>query len=66
MDIDKRKLIILLADQRLTQKTLAERIGMKPQNLCGVLNKGRCNPITAARIAFGLGVPVEEIILEVP
>lgn len=65
MKLDKKMIALLLANQRLTQKNLAEKIGMKPQNLCGVINKGRCSPITAARIADGLGVSVEDIILEV-
>ena len=64
MKISKQAVLYLLAERRETMKSLAENIGMKPQNLSLVLNRGSCNPITAAKIAAGLGVHVSEIIKE--
>lgn len=65
MKISKQTILYILAEQRKTMKSLAENIGMKPQNLSMILNRGSCNPITAARIAAGLGVGVQEITKEV-
>lgn len=64
MQISKAKIMHLMADRKLTAKALAEKMDMRPQNLSTILNRGYCKPITAARIAEGLGVPVSEIIKE--
>lgn len=65
MKISKQVILFILASQRRTMKSLAEVIGMKPQNLSMILNRGSCNPVTAARIADGLGVNIQEITKEV-
>ena len=65
MKISKQVILFILASQRRTMKSLAEGIGMKPQNLSMILNRGSCNPVTAARIADGLGVNIQEITTEV-
>lgn len=64
MQISKQAIQFLMAEQKLTAKKLAEKIGMMPQNLSGILSRGSCQPVTAARIAEGLGVPVSEIVKE--
>lgn len=64
MQISKQAIQFLMAEQKLTAKKLAEKIGMMPQNLSGILSRGSCQPLTAARIAEGLGVPVSEIVKE--
>lgn len=64
MRIDKRQIHIYLAEQKLTVKSLAERIGMKPQNLSNIVTRGSCKPVTAGRIADGLGVTVSDIVKE--
>lgn len=51
-----------MAEQKLTNKAVAKRIGMHANNLSAVLNRGSCNPVTAARIAEGLGIHVSEIV----
>ena len=38
-----------------------EKIRMKPQNISNILSRGTCLPVTAARIADGLGVAVTDI-----
>lgn len=64
MKISKQAVLYFLAIQKKTMKSLAEDIGMKPQNLSLILNRGSCNPINAAKIADGLGVHVSEIMKE--
>lgn len=64
MRISKRQVQFYLAEQKATLKELAARIGMKPQNLSGILSRGSCQPVTAARIAEGLGVTVMDIVEE--
>lgn len=64
MKISKQRIQLYLAEQNLTAKALAEKIGMMPQNLSGILSRGACQPVTAARIANGLGVSVAEIMKE--
>ena len=64
MRISKRKVLIAIADAGLNIRKLAERIGMKPQNLSTILSRGSCRPETAKKIADGLGVEIQEIIKE--
>lgn len=62
MKIDKSRVRLFMAEQKLTNKAVAKRIGMHANNLSAVLNRGSCNPVTAARIAEGLGIHVSEIV----
>lgn len=64
MQISKQAIQFFMAEQKLTAKKLAEKIDMMPQNLSGILSRGSCQPVTAARIAEGLGVPVRKIMRE--
>ena len=64
MQISKQRVQALMVEQKLTAKNLAQKIGMMPQNFSGILSRGSCRPITAARIAEGLGVSVSEIVKE--
>lgn len=64
MRISKMNVLLCLADRKMTMKQLAEKIRMKPQNISNILSRGTCLPVTAARIADGLGVTVAEIIEE--
>ena len=64
MRISKQQIQFFMAEKRLTLKKLAEKIEMMPQNLSGILTRGSCQPVTAARIADGLGVTVAEIVKE--
>jgi DNA-binding Xre family transcriptional regulator len=65
MEIDALKVKILLAEQKKTQVKLADECEVTRQILSRVLRKGRCNPITAGKIASGLGVSVTDILKEV-
>lgn len=62
MRISKRQVQIYMAKSGLNIKKLAERTGMKPQNLSTVLTRETCRPDTAIRIADALGVEAQEII----
>lgn len=62
MKIDSLRVRLILAECRMTQKELSKRCGISRQNISSILRKGRCSPITAGKIAAGLGVPVHDII----
>ena len=64
MLINSNKIRILMAERKYTVKALAELIGMDKGNISRVLVRGSCHPITASRIADGLGVPVSQIVRE--
>lgn len=64
MEINSLKIKILLAERGMTQAKLAQSCGVARQNICAILAKGKCNPVTAGKIAAGLGVHVSEIIEE--
>lgn len=64
MHLDRRKIKIHMATNGLTVKSVAEKIGMMPQNLSNVLTRGTCRLVTAGKIAEGLGVSVAEIMKE--
>ena len=64
MKIDSHKVKLILASLGMTQTELAEKSGVARQNISNVLAKGRCAPVTAGKIAAGLGVPVSEIVVE--
>ena len=64
MRISKQCVLIAMAKAEMNIKKLAERIGMKPQNLSAILSRGTCRPETANKIAEGLGVEIREIMKE--
>ena len=64
MKIDKQKILLLLAQRGLTKAALAELAGIARQNISTILERGTCNPVTAGKLAKGLGVPVAEIVKE--
>ena len=64
MLISKSKIESHMAEKKLSYKALSNLIDMKANNLSAIVIRGRCTPITAARIADGLKVPVSEIIKE--
>ncbi len=64
MTISATKINLLKAEQRLTNSALAERSGISRQSISTILLRGTCNPITAGKLARGLGVSVADIIRE--
>ena len=65
MEISCRKIQILLAEKGMTQAQLAVECHVTRQNISRILGAGKCNPVTAGKIAAGLGVRVSEILKEV-
>lgn len=64
MTISATKINLLKAEQRLTNSALAERSGLSRQSISTILLRGTCSPITAGKLARGLGVSVADIIRE--
>ena len=64
MEISCRKIRILLAEKGMTQAQLAGKCHVTRQNISRILGVGKCNPVTAGKIAAGLGVHVSEIMKE--
>lgn len=64
MKINTNRVILILAQQELTKTALAERCGLSRQNISTILGRGTCEPVTAGKLAKGLGVPVSEIVKE--
>ena len=62
MIINTTKIETMLAELRLTNTALAVRCGISRQNLSTIIRRGTCNPVTAAKLAAGQGVPVADII----
>ena len=64
MTISESKINLLRAEQGLTVSELSKRSGISRQNISAIVRRGTCNPLTAAKLAAGLGVPVADIIRE--
>ena len=62
MEICKEKIELILAKKNLKVAEAAKIMGMTRQNFSTIKNRGTCTPATAARIANGLGVEIEEIV----
>ncbi len=62
MEIDVMKVRILMAECGISQIELSKKCSVTRQNISRILAKGRCNPVTAGKIAYGLGVHVSEIV----
>lgn len=61
MNLDKRKIEVFLAEIGLNKSEYAKRCNISRQNISTILRRGSCEPITAGKLAKGLGVPVSEI-----
>ena len=62
MKVNAIKIESLLAVQGLTKTELAKKAGMSRQNVSTVVRLGTCEPRTAGKLAFALGVDVSDII----
>ena len=62
MKVSVTKIEMLLANHGMTKKALAEQSGISRQNISTIVRRGTCEPITAGKLAKGLGVAIEEII----
>lgn len=64
MQLDILKIETFLAENRLSKSEYAKRCSISRQNLSTILRRGSCEPITAGKLARGLGIPVSEIVAE--
>lgn len=64
MRINTRRIIKILAERDMTKKGLAELCGISTQGIRTIMRRGTCEPRTAGKLARGLGVQLEDIILE--
>lgn len=62
MNISSSRIEILLAERKMNMTKLADAAGVSRQTLSTVVRRGTCAPITAGRVAEGLGVEVTDII----
>lgn len=62
MRLDKRKVLLHMADFSISQKKLAEKAGISRQTLSAVMNGRNCRPELLGKIDKALGVKPEEII----
>lgn len=62
MKISRNKIEILQVKQQMTATALSKRCGISRQNISTIKTRGTCSVTSAAKIAVGLGVPVEEIL----
>lgn len=65
MKLDVTTIVRLLAEQGLTKTELAARSGVTRQQISTIMGRGSCAPKTAGKLATGLGVPVDVIMMEV-
>lgn len=62
MRLNKEKVSLIMAEQDLYQKDLAEKAEMSRGNLSTIINGKNCQPRTAYKIAKALGVDVTAIL----
>jgi len=62
MQLNKQKLMLLMAQKQLSIAELAERYGVTKQRMSYILNCAQVKPKTAGKLAEALGVDVTEII----
>lgn len=63
MNISTTRIESILAEYGMTKTTLAKKCGMSRQNISTIIRRGTCEPRTAGKLAAGLGVSVEELIM---
>ena len=64
MKINSLKIRCIMAYKSLSVSSLAEICGMSRQGLSTILSRGSGTTVTVGKIARGLGVAVEEIIVK--
>lgn len=64
MEIDVRKIKIIMARRKMSNKALAERMGISQQNIGDWFRKKTVLPETAGKIAEALEVDVTEILAD--
>lgn len=61
MVVNISRVELLLAKRGMSKTELSCAAGVSRQAISAILKKGTCQPATAAKLARGLDVPVDEI-----
>ncbi len=61
MNINARRIEVLMAKQGISMTKLGELSGVSRQNISTIVRRGTCAPATAGKLARGLGISVEEL-----
>ena len=64
MKLNVHKIKLIMAEKGLSVTGYSELCGISRQNVSTILTRGTCSPITAGKLANGLGVNVSEIVKE--
>lgn len=64
MQISAQKIEIIMAEHGITASELSGRSGLSRQSISIIKARGTCTPVSAGKIAAGLGVPVTALIAE--
>lgn len=62
MTINTQRIETMMAERGLTKAAYAASCGISRQNISTIIRRGTCTPVTAGKLAAGLGVPVADII----
>lgn len=62
MKISRQQIEIAQAQAGMSAAKLSEASGVSQQQISTIKTRGTCNPITAAKLSRGLGVPLESIL----
>lgn len=62
MTLNTTNIEILKGELGLTNVALSARSGISRQNISTIIRRGTCTPVTAAKLAKALEVPVADII----
>ncbi len=62
MTINTMRIEAMLAERGMTKSAYAANCGISRQNISTILRRGTCNPVTAGKLASGLGVSVAELV----
>lgn len=63
MYIDVDKIELMIGQMGLTKVEIAERGGISPGHITKILKAGSCEPRTAGKLAKGLDVSLEDIVI---
>lgn len=63
MYIDVDKIELMIGQMGLTKVEIAEKGGMSCGHISKILKAGRCEPRTAGKLAKGLDVSLEDIVI---
>ena len=62
MKVNTQKIEMLLGKRNMTKAALSEKSGISRQSISTIIGRGTCLPVTAAKLASGLDVDIDEIV----